>query len=109
MLGDARPFTTIFSSATDMRFECGDFFYETKLIDGKYPDYERVIPATKITHKIAFASHLLLPILNTLGKSRPINLAVEQGEPGQDHGPHILTSDSVKGVTCVIMPMRADW
>src|SRR5690625_6124782 len=44
LLDDSEEPVTLTLSASHMRAHTGDFTFTSKLVDGKFPDYERVIP-----------------------------------------------------------------
>jgi DNA polymerase-3 subunit beta len=45
LLSDSDGIVRVECSSNHIRFEIGDSVFTSKLIDGKFPDYERVIPA----------------------------------------------------------------
>ncbi len=74
---------TVSLSETKLRFAFGDAVLTSKLIDGTFPDYERVIPADNDKHLDvdvkAFASAVDRVSAISTEKSRAIKLALEKG------------------------------
>ena len=74
---------TVSLSETKIRFAFGEALLTSKLIDGTFPDYERVIPADNDKHLEvdvkAFASAVDRVSAISAEKSRAIKLAVEKG------------------------------
>jgi DNA polymerase-3 subunit beta len=44
LLGDGEESVTLFMGSNHLRATCGPFTLTTKLVDGKFPDYEKVVP-----------------------------------------------------------------
>lgn len=82
-----------------VHFDFYDCSYQTRVIDGSFPDYENVIPKdAKIS--TGFEPKYLKAAISALSnKAININFA-------NDNSAHVLTSDSIDGVTCVVMPKR---
>lgn len=53
LLTDSEETLKITVGGNQIRFEFGDTVLVSKLIDGKFPDYERVIPAELVNHMVA--------------------------------------------------------
>jgi DNA polymerase-3 subunit beta len=53
LLTDSDDALKISVGGNQIRFEFGDTVLVSKLIDGKFPDYERVIPAELVNHMVA--------------------------------------------------------
>lgn len=83
LMGETDMEITVSLSETKLRFAFGDAVLTSKLIDGTFPDYERVIPADN--DKIlevevkSFASAVDRVSAISTEKSRAIKLAVEKG------------------------------
>lgn len=82
LLADSDDSVSIELSANQARFTFGDIVLVSKLVDGKFPDYQRVIPAQQ-------PKHLKLGRL-------PLQQALQRAS--------ILTSDKFRGVRWVLTP-----
>lgn len=101
-------------SATKIRFRAGDATLTSKLIDGTFPDYERVIPQgndkiMEVDVK-AFASAVDRVSVISSEKSRGIKLALQQGRltlsvTSQDQG----TATEELDVTYAAEPMETGY
>lgn len=87
-----------------LRFDFFENEYITALIEGDYPDYKAVIPRGEVALQSGLAAGYLIDALKALG-NEPINICIDKGDDGLK--PHLLTSDTVAGVRCVVMPTRA--
>lgn len=82
-------------------FDFGDFKYETKPVDGSYPDYMRVIPdRTEPSSHGVQAEYLKKAIAALGGKTIDIET------PSDPYAARILSSSDAEGVLCLIMPKR---
>jgi len=82
LLSDSDDPVAIELSASQARFTFGDIVLVSKLVDGKFPDYQRVIPAQQPKHL-------------QLGRI-PLQQALQRAS--------ILTSDKFRGVRWVLTP-----
>lgn len=80
LLGDTEELVNIELSATQARFSFGEVLLASKLVDGKFPDYQRVIPT----------QHPKLLSLNRVVLQQALQRAA------------ILTSDKFRGVRWVL-------
>ena len=83
LIEDATGDITLSLSETKIRFVCGDTALTSKLIDGSFPDYERVIPTAndkllELDPK-AFATAVDRVAIITSDKSRAIRLSLSPG------------------------------
>ncbi len=83
LLEDASGDVTLSLSETKIRFACGDVVLTSKLIDGSFPDYERVIPTAndkqvELDPKV-FAAAVDRVAIITSDKSRAIRISLSPG------------------------------
>lgn len=83
LIGESDADITVSLSETKLRFAFGDAVLTSKLIDGTFPDYERVIPADNDKYLDAdvkvFASAVDRVSAISTEKSRAIKLTLEKG------------------------------
>ncbi len=83
LIGETDAEITVSLSETKLRFAFGDAILTSKLIDGTFPDYERVIPADNDKYLDAdvkvFASAVDRVSAISTEKSRAIKLSLEKG------------------------------
>jgi DNA polymerase-3 subunit beta len=83
LLDEVEESVTVALSETKIRFDFGDGVLSSKLIDGTFPDYDRVIPATndKVLEVDAKSFAEAVDRVSTISneKSRAVKLAVNQG------------------------------
>lgn len=84
------------------RFDFFESEYTTAVIDGMFPDYNKVIPKGSTMLKSGLNAGYLIDALKALG-NEAVNIAVDS----DDQAPHLLTSDSATGMKCVVMPKVA--
>lgn len=86
LLGEDEELVTIEAGGSHLRFQLGDTGFTTKLIDGRFPDYEQVIPSGN-RHQVTADRRLLRETLQRAAilsneKYRGIRLQVRAGEVG---------------------------
>ena len=83
LLADTDDLVHIEMSPNQIRFEFGSICLVSKLIDGKFPDYERVVPATLKNHVSLDRSQLLQSMIRaailTNEKFRGVRLVLTAG------------------------------
>lgn len=83
MISDPDDISTIILSSNHIRVEIGGVTFTSKLVDGKFPDYERVIPqnATKrlVVNRIALKNALHRASILSNEKYRGIRLKISNG------------------------------
>lgn len=83
LLSDSDDPLTIELSANQVRFQFGQINLVSKLIDGKFPDYERVIPATLknsvVLNRVALLQSMVRAAILTNEKFRGVRLVLADG------------------------------
>ena len=92
LLDDAGETVTLQLSAAKVRFEFGRAALTSKVIDGSFPDYMRVIPRDNqkvaIIDNALFADAVDRVATISAEKSRSVKLALEPGKPGAHGAKH---------------------
>ncbi|MBM3553980.1 MAG: DNA polymerase III subunit beta [Alphaproteobacteria bacterium] len=83
LLGEDEATVEVALSTTKIRFEVGEAVLTSKLIDGTFPDYQRVIPRQNdkrlaIEPKILAAAVDRVSTINSLDKLRAVKLALDK-------------------------------
>jgi DNA polymerase III sliding clamp (beta) subunit (PCNA family) len=89
---------------TEITFTFTDFSYQTKAVDGAYPDYSQFLPKGKDRLQTGLNASYLIDVLKALSNS-PVDISVDDSENAASQ-PHLFASKDEDGVRCVIMPMR---
>lgn len=92
--------------AGEIRFDFGDFNIVARTIDGTFPDYKKVMPATNVNLKTGFNSKYLKNVLSAFDKGEGIEVYVSSEETSKSD-PHLFLSRNNDGIRCVLMPMRS--
>ena len=74
--------------SNNIRAHVGDFIFTSKLVDGRFPDYRRVLPKNPDKHLDAGCDILkqaFRPRGNPLEREIPRRAAVRQREPAENH------------------------
>lgn len=83
LLGETDDDVDVALSETKVRFRIGDAVLTSKLIDGTFPDYARVIPANSDQSMDVEAKHLVAAVdrVSTIAtdKSRAVKMSIEPG------------------------------
>ncbi len=88
LVDDPDVAVTVELSDTKIRFTIGSVVLTSKLIDGTFPDYQRVIPTgndKKLVHRPAELRPGRRPRLDHLVGTRPRGEAVDRRRPGDAH------------------------
>ncbi len=84
LLDDSDEAVTVHIGTNHLQFTLGEVSMTTKLIDGRYPDYDRVIPKegdrTLVTNKEAFRSAISRVSILSNEKYRGIRMAMSEKE-----------------------------
>ncbi len=87
-----------------IEFDFFEFKYETRCIDGTFPDYSKVIPLGKDSLKTGMNAKYLVSVLKALNNS-PVDIAVDDAQNAA-HSAHLFSSQAEDGIKCVIMPVQ---
>ncbi|HRF10565.1 MAG: DNA polymerase III subunit beta [Candidatus Accumulibacter phosphatis] len=83
LLADSDEPVSIDIMATQIRFQFGQINLVSKLIDGKFPDYQRVIPATQrnvvAVNRMALLQSMIRAAILTNEKFRGVRLILSEG------------------------------
>ncbi len=83
LLADSDEPVSIEIMATQIRFQFGQINLVSKLIDGKFPDYQRVIPATQrnvvAVNRMALLQSMIRAAILTNEKFRGVRLILSEG------------------------------
>ncbi len=95
-----------FEGGHHILFDFGGTEYRTKLIDGVFPDYNRVIPKGSVSLNEGINAKFLLAALKALDNS-PVDIRVDDEENAAS-APHLFSKANADAneMRCVIMPMR---
>lgn len=87
-----------------IRFDFFEFEYVTATVDSAlFPNYQKVMPKGDVSLQTGLNANYFVAALKALGDA-PVNISIDDGIDGTRQ-PHLLTSDDVKGIRCVIMPV----